>query len=652
MNCQNLRFSVKPLQKKMTGSCIMNIYLVTSSFKSVYEKGSYHIKQYFATILCLISILSLINIFPISYALKYGSDQDISKIPDKILGENSTNDALESISISGDVNGDGFDDMLIGVREINEGGKWAGKTYILFGRSSGWGKNISASSADASFIGEEQYDGSGYSVSIIGDVNGDGYDDFLIGAPAWVYKPNTEGKTYLIYGRSTGWIKNVNLSTAQVTLFGENKKDCSGRDVAGVGDVNGDGYKDFLISSEVNNEGGSFAGKVYLFLGGKFKWLADANISSADATFIGKTGENAGSSISGVGDVNGDGFDDFIIGAYSNDETSDDAGKAYLIFGKASGWTRGERLAKANASFRGIADGDMAGSGVAGVGDVNGDGFDDFLIGAQGKDGVGYQSGASYLIFGKKAGWARNISLSTADASFEGEGAHDYVGDVNRGAGDVNGDGFDDFLISSPYNDEYGNDTGQTYLILGKATGWKKTLNISQVDASFIRTGGQSTANSIGGGGDINGDGYDDVLIGVNTYVPRGTTYIIFPDSNSKPLSIGFVKAYFDSGYITEISKAFFNDTIYLELRGTDGNSSRRDIATVSLTSSKSSPHGFILRLFETGPATGIYRGNFSIKDRTHEEYHWIAALGGEVVKIASTQDPSKSATIQRSVAV
>jgi hypothetical protein len=169
--------------------------------------------------------------------------------------------------------------------------------------------------------------------------------------------------------------------------------------------------------------------------------------------------------IASAGDVDGDGFDDILIGADENDDGGDRAGKAYLVLGKASGWSMDSLLSGADASFIAEDAGDHAGGAVASAGDVDGDGLDEILIGATWRS---QWQGETYFIRGREAGWAPDTDLATADASFVGENAYDYSGFI-LGSGDVDGDGYSDLLISAAYDSDGASYAGQTYLILAPA---------------------------------------------------------------------------------------------------------------------------------------------------------------------------------------
>jgi hypothetical protein len=385
------------------------------------------------------------------------------------------------------------------------------------------------------FVGEDSSDASGYSVVCAGDLNGDGYDDILIGAFGDDDGGSDAGQTYLILGKASGWAPDMNLSNASASFWGEDAGDYSGYSVAGAGDVNGDGYDDILIGAYGDEEGGgSYAGQTYLILGKASGWAPDMNLSNADASFWGEdTRDYSGNSVSGVGDVNGDGYDDILIGAFGDDDGGADAGQTYLILGKASGWAQDTDLNASDASFWGEDAGDYSGYSVAGAGDVNGDSYDDILIGAYGDDDGGNMAGQTYLILGKASGWAPDTDLNASDASFWGEDAGDNSGVSVAGAGEVNGDGYDDILIGA-YGDEEGGgaNAGQTYLILGKASGWAPDMNLSNANASFWGEDANDRSGvSVTGAGDVNGDGYDDILIGAmrddDGGADAGQTYLI-----------------------------------------------------------------------------------------------------------------------------
>ena len=608
-----------------------------------------HVKS-FVAVLVLVTIMSTI---PTSLmALDYSMDANLSTADASFKGEGGQDTSGYSVAIAGDVNGDGYDDLLIGARTNNAGGGGAGQTYLIFGKASGWAIDAVLSSADASFWGEEPSDGSGMCVAGAGDVNGDGFDDLLIGANGNDAGGANAGQTYLIFGKASGWAMDTDLSNADASFWGENAADDSGRYVAGAGDVNKDGYDDILIGAATNDDGGTDAGQTYLILGKASGWAMDKSLGTANASFIGESANDYSGRVGPVtGDVNGDGFDDILIGAFGDDDAGNGAGQAYLIFGKASGWTMDDDLSNSDASFWGEDSTDYAGSAVSGAGDVNKDGFGDILIGANGdEEGGGGDSGQVYVIFGKASGWSNDVSLSTSNASYLGESFSNLLGSMVASAGDVNGDGFDDILMSAYRNSAGGSDAGQTYLVLGKASGWAMDVSAGSVDASFIgESTGDFSGDGIAGNGDVNGDGRDDILIGAPVNAEGGSftgqTYLIFPDLNSVPTAVSSVKAYSDGTYSHIKNTAIVNDTIFIEVQGTDADPSVKDSAFVRATS-PSDPIGITVQLLETGIATGKYRGNFTVSDHSSEVTRDLKAAMDERITVKSLQDPLKSTQV------
>ncbi len=378
------------------------------------------------------------------------------------LPEASFEDFGHGVSMSGDVNNDGVDDILISAKRHDAS---RGKTYLILGKNQGWAMDTPIlNAADTVFPGEHQGDWSGSSVCFTGDVNGDGMDDILIGAyMADAGGRVNAGRTYLFFGRETGWHAQMSLASADVIFDGPAQGMGSGRKVSPAGDVNGDGIDDLLIGAPGGQDN---RGQVFVVLGRSGQWVSPFDLSSAHASFTGESVlDSAGSSLSAAGDVNGDGLGDFLIGADENDTGADRAGKAYLVFGRTSGWEGNTVLSSDHiASFTGEAAGDHLGACVGAAGDVNNDGFDDFLLGATWAD---QYAGKAYLVYGRDSDWGRNVSAGTLGASFLGEAGYDYAGFSFFPAGDINGDGNHDFLMGAPYfGSQY---IGKTYLYFSDA---------------------------------------------------------------------------------------------------------------------------------------------------------------------------------------
>jgi hypothetical protein len=468
---------------------------------------------------------------------------DLANADLTFLGEEANDWAGYSVSPAGDVNNDGYDDFLVGAPrtkvEVEPGRELgAGAAYLVLGREGeDWPLSpIYLSQADAQFVGQETDGMTGRQNYTAGDVNGDGYDDFLISG--WTAESSLpqQGKAYLYLGRSNvDWGLAHPAEQADASFLGENELDFAGYYLSAAGDVNGDGYDDFLITSPrysiFNTETISGTGKVYLILGREAAdWGLDYSLADADASFVGEAADDrAGRSAAGVGDVNDDGYDDFLIGAIYNDEGGPEAGQSYLFLGQAAEgapdydpdrpwWGTDYSVAGADASFIGEAEGDESGRRVAGAGDVNGDGYDDFLIGASRHDYVAPDVGKAYLILGKhSANWGMDFPLAQASAGFVGENAEDQAGRRVSGAGDVNGDGFADFLIGAPHNNRGGERAGAAYLMFGRsdAAAWTSNFSLRHANVIYVGEAALDVAGyDVAPAGDVDGNGFDDILIG------------------------------------------------------------------------------------------------------------------------------------------
>jgi hypothetical protein len=371
-----------------------------------------------------------------------------------------------SVSSAGDVNGDGFDDIIIGAYLYNSN---TGRAYIYYG-----GLNLNTT-ADVVLTGEAASNVFGCSVSSAGDVNGDGYSDVIAGA--YGYSSN-KGRAYIFYGGAS-----MN-NTADVIMTGESNGNDFGTSVSTAGDVNGDGYSDVIAGADLYS---SNTGRAYIFFGG-----ASMN-NLADVTMIGAAANNTfGKSVSSAGDVNSDGFSDIIIGANGY---SSNTGRAYIFFGAAS------MDNTADVILTGETTGNNFGVSVSSAGDVNGDGYSDVICGAYGYNS---NTGKAYIYYG-----GGNMN-SAADLTMSGESTFNFFGNSVSTAGDVNGDGFSDVIISAF---GYNSFTGKAYVFFG-GTSMNNiadaTMNEENVNSYF--------GISVSTAGDVNGDGLSDIVIGAYGY--------------------------------------------------------------------------------------------------------------------------------------
>ncbi|HHZ94189.1 MAG TPA: hypothetical protein EYN67_01225, partial [Flavobacteriales bacterium] len=411
----------------------------------------------------------------------------------------------------------------------------------------GYSASMDLSSLDGSngfrLDGVDADDYSGKSVSNAGDINNDGYDDVIIGAYRADPNGGGSGGSYVVFGKASGWSASLDLSSLDGSngfrLDGVDAGDWSGGSVSSAGDVNNDGYDDVIIGAyTADPDGKSSAGESYVVFGKASGWNASLDLSSLDGSNGFRldgvdAGDNSGKSVSNAGDINNDGYDDVIIGAYKADPNGGNSGESYVVFGKASGWNASLDLSSLDGSngFRldGVDVADYSGISVSSAGDVNNDGYDDVIIGAYLGDPNANASGESYVVFGKASGWNASLDLSSLDGSngfrLDGVDATDYSGWSVSNAGDINNDGYDDVIIGAYKADPNGSNSGESYVVFGKASGWSASLDLSSLDGSNgFRLDGVDADDwsgwSVSNAGDINNDGYDDVIIGAHTADP------------------------------------------------------------------------------------------------------------------------------------
>jgi len=447
----------------------------------------------------------------------------------------------------GDLNGDGYDDLILGQTSFDDKYTKTGSRVLIY-----MGSRFGLSEEPAQIIEGTQPDG-GFGEIIVpaGDVNNDGYEDVIIGAPN---QEVTVWKTVVNYDGTTTRVPEI--VTGQISLYLGGPRGLSSKpvwseeglqmessdlfrfSVSSAGDVNGDGYDDILVgipgADAVSRNGAEVitlqrAGIVQLYLGNE-----DGLTENPVWTYMGNEKDGSfGSALSSIGDLNGDGFDDVIVGACREDST----GRVYLFLGSEKGLSplhaqilKGEQ---SNAWF---------GWDAVGVGDINKDGYPDIVVSAPYYSSDTFsRRGAVYAYYGNGEGFDKEGQyINVPEDLISG-----YFGWNLDSSGDVNADGYNDFLALAGTSSEGEDLMGQAFLYLGSPKGVSSL--IVQFPKGVARSAGfKDIPGGLSGGADFNDDGYDDIILGDwagYDFKTKGTVSIYLGNSLDFPSPIiGFAE--------------------------------------------------------------------------------------------------------------
>ncbi|PSL25679.1 FG-GAP-like repeat-containing protein [Dyadobacter jiangsuensis] len=408
----------------------------------------------------------------------------------------------QSLASAGDVDGDGYSDIVIGAHLYDQGESNEGAIMVWHGSASG--PDTATATALHSIQPESQF---GYAVSGAGDVDGDGYDDIIVGAPHYDNGQSEEGVAFLFKGTPGG------IGKIPAHILETDQADAGfGTSVSAAGDVDGNGYGDVIIGAMHYHGGEDEEGAAFVYLG------SSAGLHSAPIQLeSNKTGAWFGCAVAHAGDLNDDGFSEIIIGAMNYSNGQSEEGALYIFPGSINGSDiAGLRIVESDLEDTRL------GNAVSPAGDLNGDGHDDLVAGAYSMGD--YDAGAILIGYGK----AHSLDSLTIDWMKGTQDQAHFGWDVS-GGGDVNGDGFHDLIVGAH---AYDNGDGAAHIYYGSPAG------ITQANAAHLyahETGmGAAMGESVAGAGDLDGDGYSDVIIGEpwfideNTSVPTGLALIYY----------------------------------------------------------------------------------------------------------------------------
>ncbi len=394
-----------------------------------------------------------------------------------------------AVDAAGDVNGDGFGDVIVGAPYYDGGFQDEGKAFVYHGRSSGL--NMTAAWSATGGVDDALF---GFAVSGAGDFDGDGFDGVLVGAPGYTDSFTNEGRAVAYDGSLFGV-----LGTPVWSVEGGQDSASLGHSVDWAGDVNGDGFSDVIVGAPQASNGEAFEGRAFVHHG-------SASGLSAGALWTGEGNQvvaNYGVSVAGAGDVNGDGFSDVIVGADLYDSVPGltvDNGRANVYLGSATGLP----AAGVNWWWAGGTD-ERAAAAVGSAGDVNRDGYADVIVGSPRYTNGSFQNeeGRALVFHGSAAGVS-----SPASWEIESNRANAHYGASVGTAGDVNGDGYADTIVGAP---GYEFAEGRAFVYHGSGTG----LSTTEAWFADIDVSGAALGTSVASAGDVNADGYGDVVVGI-----------------------------------------------------------------------------------------------------------------------------------------
>ncbi|MBN2172330.1 MAG: FG-GAP repeat protein [Candidatus Krumholzibacteriota bacterium] len=428
-----------------------------------------------------------------------------------------------AIAAAGDVDGDGYGDILAASENFSNGETQEGGAFIWFGPIGGVGDDGTVDNADWRYESDVADRHFGASAATAGDVNGDGYADVVIGAPGYDGAGGDEGMALVFHGSPAG-----PSASPDWTVTGDQADMRLGCSVSTAGDIDGDGHADVVVGGAYFCEWDqtySTEGWARVYFGGHGGLDASPGWSASG----GQDHAAYGICVAAGGDVNGDGYADLLVGAPGYVAGQPREGRIFLYLGSPSGPAESTGWEQTGSGL--LAD-EHYGHSVACAGDVDGDGYADVLVGAHHyTSGCGVDNGGVWLYCGTRTGLS-----DTPRWSAEGENSNDFLGYSVASAGDVNGDGYTDIIVGA-----LGHDTG-TYADAGRVYVYHGSDTGPGASPDWIATGDGNQVFlgcAVASAGDVNGDGYADVIVGARGWDDGLTNQGLVCVWHGSPMGLG-----------------------------------------------------------------------------------------------------------------
>ncbi|MBL4652179.1 MAG: FG-GAP repeat protein, partial [Flavobacteriales bacterium] len=475
-----------------------------------------------------------------------------------------------SITNLGDLDGDGITDIAVGARADDDGGTNRGAVWVLFLNSNGTVKSYQKISSTSGDFSGTLNDGDRFGIEVenLGDMDQDGVTDILVGAFKDAANGTNAGSFWILYLNPDGTVKNeFEITQGQFGFSGViDGGDFFGVSVANVGDLNGDGITEIAVGACKDDDGFSDAGAVWIIdlvdtctntlplppddtvclaIGGFQK------ISATQGGFTGSLGSEDwfARSIDAMGDFNGDGVNDIVVGSRHDDDGGTDQGAVWILYLNTDGTVNSySKISETQGGFLGTLDpDDYFGTSCSKIGDIDGDGIDDIAVGAIYDDDGGVNHGAVWIIFLNPDGSVKNFQKisDTQGGLVDVFDDNDWFGNTVSDIGDFDGDGVFDIAVGSRADDDGGSNRGAIRIILLNSDGTVKSFQkISDTQGGFmgVLDNGDWFGMSITNLGDLDGDGITDIAVGARADddggTNRGAVWVLFLNSN------GTVKSY------------------------------------------------------------------------------------------------------------